>query len=54
MSGYSMEIAFDCECGEEVSDFTRGEGSEISAHLQCDSCGAVYAVTITPLQRTDQ
>lgn len=47
-----MEIEFDCECGEQVADFTRGGGQEISTQLRCEDCGTVYAITITPLNST--
>lgn len=43
-----MEISFDCECGEELSTFTRG-GGEVDFRYECDDCGAVYAVSITTL-----
>lgn len=44
-----MEIEFDCECGAEVSRLTRG-GDVVKVQYNCERCGTVYAVTITPLE----
>ncbi|MFC7070099.1 hypothetical protein [Halobaculum lipolyticum] len=49
-----MEYAFECECGEQVSDFTRGGDVEVSTVAVCDDCGAAYGLTITTLQRTGE
>lgn len=49
-----MEFQFDCECGESVSTFTRGDAHEINTRICCDECGAVYAVTITPIGTVDE
>lgn len=43
-----MELTFECECGAEVSSFTRGS-DKVKVQYRCDECGTVYAVTITPL-----
>ena len=45
-----MKIQFDCECGAEVSDFTRGSQAEFDTRLQCQDCGSVYALSITKLK----
>lgn len=45
-----MEVRFDCECGREISDFTRGDEVETGVRVACDECGATYAVTITQIQ----
>ena len=45
-----MKIQFDCECGAEVSDFTRGSQAEFDTRLQCQECGSVYALSITKLK----
>lgn len=48
---WDMELSFDCECGEKVSDFTRGEGGEVAGiKLVCPSCEALYVATITQLR----
>lgn len=49
----NMEFRFDCECGSEMSDFTRGR-SERTVQVTCDDCEAVYAVTVTQLQAGDR
>lgn len=45
-----MEFQFTCGCGEEISEFTRGEHPEVSTQVGCNDCGTVYALTITPLK----
>ena len=45
-----MEFEFSCNCGCDVSGFTRGETTEASFQLQCEDCDAVYAVTVTRIQ----
>lgn len=45
-----MEYTFECECGEEVSDFTRGGDVEVSTVAACDECGTTYGLTITTIQ----
>lgn len=46
-----MELSFDCDCGETVTDFTRGEAGEVKGtKLVCSSCEAMYVVTITQLR----
>lgn len=49
-----MNFEFDCECGEEVSEFTRSNGSEVSTRAKCDGCDMVYAFTITPLGESSE
>ncbi|MFC7097148.1 hypothetical protein [Halobaculum marinum] len=49
-----MEYAFECACGEEVSDFTRGGDVEVNTVAVCDDCGAAYGLTISSLQRSDE
>jgi len=44
-----MEIEFDCDCGEIVSQTTRG-GNKTKLQYICENCETIYAVTITPLQ----
>ncbi len=44
-----MELEIDCECGEPISEFTRGADSNFDTRVECDECGNVYAVTITPI-----
>lgn len=44
-----MELTFECECGAEVSSYTRGD-DEVKLQYGCEECGTVYAVTITPLE----
>lgn len=48
--GLLLEINFECQCGEMISDFTRGEEMP-NVRLACDECGAHYAVTVTTLVR---
>ncbi|SHH41818.1 hypothetical protein [Halobaculum gomorrense] len=48
-----MEYTFECECGEEVSDFTRGGDVEISTVAVCEECGTTYGLTITTIQSGD-
>lgn len=45
-----MKFEFECGCGEEVSDFTRGGDVEMSTSIVCEACGSMYAVTITTIQ----
>jgi len=46
-----MRFEFECDCGEAVSDTVRGRGvTKTDFQIQCDDCGAVYAVTVTQLQ----
>lgn len=46
-----MELTFDCECGEKVSDFTRSEGGDANGtRLVCPSCEALYVATITQIR----
>ncbi|QZY00838.1 hypothetical protein [Halobaculum rubrum] len=45
-----MEYSFECECGEEVSDFTRGGDVEVSTVAVCEECGTTYGLTITAIQ----
>jgi predicted SprT family Zn-dependent metalloprotease len=44
-----MNLTFDCDCGTELSSYTRGD-DEVKVQYRCDGCGTVYAVTITPLE----
>lgn len=44
-----MEVQFECDCGSEVSDFSRSESGEADFRLNCEDCGAVYVVTVTQL-----
>lgn len=44
-----MDVRFECECGAEIDEFTRGtESSQI--RVRCQDCDAVYAFTITQLR----
>lgn len=43
----SMELQFECGCGDDVSVFTRGDTPEISSHFRCEECGTTYALTLT-------
>lgn len=45
-----MKISFECTCGEEIDDFTRGDG-DINTRMRCDECGTVHAVTISALTK---
>ncbi|WP_435064110.1 hypothetical protein [Halobaculum sp. EA56] len=45
-----MEYRFECECGAEVADFTRGDDIEVNTVAICDECGATYGLTITAIQ----
>lgn len=49
-----MEFRFTCECGDEIQEFTRGSDDELSVRVPCETCGAVYAVSITQLRAPDQ
>ena len=45
-----MEIAFRCDCGEEIADPMEGDGNgEATIRVQCGHCDAVYAVTVTTI-----
>jgi hypothetical protein len=44
-----MQFQFECGCGVQLSDYTRGVGDEVTTQVQCQSCGTVYALTITPI-----
>jgi uncharacterized Zn finger protein len=44
-----MEVNFECECGHDVTDFTRG-GASKSATIECTECGAVWTVTLTNIR----
>jgi uncharacterized Zn finger protein len=44
-----MEIVFACDCGEDISEFTRG-GTTKNAKLECMDCGAVWTVTLTNIR----
>lgn len=48
-----MEFQFSCECGDDLSGFTRGEDTEAGFTIGCEDCGAVYAVTVTQIQPSD-
>lgn len=45
-----MEFEFDCVCGNPVSDFTRGDPSEVDLIVECSDCGAIYALTVTQIR----
>lgn len=45
-----MKIEFTCECGERLSSVTSSEKARLDARLRCDTCKAVYAVTITQFE----
>lgn len=42
-----MEIELSCECGQEISEFTRGESTVANLQVPCEDCGAIYAVSVT-------
>lgn len=44
-----MKIQFECSCGGNVSGTTRGTSDEVTTQMQCDECGQVHAITITPI-----
>lgn len=45
-----MEFSFECRCGEETVGITRGMDEATSrSRIQCRSCDAVYAVTVTSI-----
>lgn len=46
-----MKYQFECGCGEQIADFTRGRDAEISTTVRCDGCGTFYALTITAIER---
>ena len=48
-----MEFTCSCTCGSEISGFTRGSDTEAEFTLECEDCGAVYAVTVTRLTFVD-
>lgn len=43
-----MDIQFDCSCGAEISEFTRG-GPDVDVRVICEDCESRYVVTITKL-----
>ena len=47
----TMEFQFDCGCGEQVSDFTRGDDVEVTTNAICEGCGTMFALTITTIQK---
>jgi hypothetical protein len=51
--GDQMEFQFDCGCGEQVSDFTRGKDEEITTRVRCSGCDTVYALTLTPIVKPE-
>lgn len=45
-----MEFSFQCLCGEETVDLTRGTDDATNrSRIRCENCEAVYAVTITKI-----
>lgn len=44
-----MDITLGCDCGVKIAEATRDDNA--SFNLECSECGAIYAVTITPLHR---
>ena len=46
-----MRIEFECQCGESISDFTRGNADEMSVRIVCDKCGKWYAVTVSDISQ---
>lgn len=44
-----MEFSFECNCGEKISDFTRGVTSDVSTQIGCSGCDSRYGLTITPV-----
>lgn len=46
-----MELQFECGCGADISEFTRGDDPEFDAHIRCDVCGSEYIVTITQINK---
>lgn len=43
-----VDIQFDCSCGDEISEFTRG-GPDGDVRVRCENCESRYVVTITKL-----
>lgn len=44
-----MKIQFQCTCGADISEFTRGEGPDTDIRVVCGNCESMYVVTITQL-----
>lgn len=44
-----MKIQFECTCGADISEFTRGEGPDTDVRVVCGNCESMYVVTITQL-----
>lgn len=49
-----MRFQFECDCGRQLSDFTRSESDQINAQIQCEECGGVYALTVSTLRKRVQ
>lgn len=45
-----MELELSCDCGQEISEFTRGSSADANFKVPCEECGAVYAVTVTQIR----
>lgn len=49
-----MEFSFECRCGAETIGHTMGMDEATSrCKIRCESCDAIYAVTITNLHVDD-
>ncbi|MEF8915848.1 MAG: hypothetical protein V5A17_14560 [Natronomonas sp.] len=44
-----MEVEFECDCGHEISEFTRG-GVTKNVQLECPNCRAVWTLTLTNIR----
>lgn len=44
-----MEFHFECDCGEEISDFTRGVATEISTQVECGGCNSLHDLIFTSI-----
>jgi uncharacterized Zn finger protein len=44
-----MEVEFSCDCGHDISEFTRGDATK-NARIECSNCGAVWTLTLTNIR----
>jgi uncharacterized Zn finger protein len=44
-----MEVEFSCDCGNDISEFTRGNATK-NVQLECSNCGAVWTLTLTNIR----
>lgn len=48
-----MDIDFECDCSDVIAVQTN-HGSSGDVRVPCDTCGAIYAVSITKLIGSDE